>query len=167
MAKINYNGIELEEFTSDKPVFFDPPIKMYVTDDSDFKRVSVESVIAYIPSRANLKAVGIHNSWRYCFSSKPRRATWLELAKWCLNGNGLVLDTLIEKIDTGVMFKVDHQNNPVDDKIKVRKWDDTEWHMPDVEYMSIEEASTREIVLDKTKCTIGGVEYFKRGATHE
>lgn len=32
---------------------------------------------------------------------------------------------------------------------------------------SLEMASTREVVLDKAKCTIGGVEYFKKGATHE
>lgn len=31
----------------------------------------------------------------------------------------------------------------------------------------LEMVSTREIVLDEAKCTIGGVEYFKRGATHE
>ena len=31
----------------------------------------------------------------------------------------------------------------------------------------LEMAQTRAIVLDKAKCTIGGVEYFKRGATHE
>lgn len=31
----------------------------------------------------------------------------------------------------------------------------------------LEIASTRAIVLDKAKCTIGGVEYFKRGTTHE
>lgn len=27
--------------------------------------------------------------------------------------------------------------------------------------------STKAIVLDKAKCTIGGVEYFKRGTTNE
>lgn len=32
---------------------------------------------------------------------------------------------------------------------------------------TLEMASTREIVLDKAKCTIGSVEYFKRGTTHE
>lgn len=26
MATIKYNGMELEEFTSDKPVFFDKPV---------------------------------------------------------------------------------------------------------------------------------------------
>jgi hypothetical protein len=31
----------------------------------------------------------------------------------------------------------------------------------------LEMASTRAIVLDKAKCTIGGVEYFKRGTTNE
>lgn len=31
----------------------------------------------------------------------------------------------------------------------------------------LEMASTREAVLSKAKCTIGGVEYLKRGATHE
>ena len=139
MATINFGGKTMVEFTSDVPVVFDQPLKMYVTDNSDFTAGSIEDIIAYFPGRASLKAIGIHNSWRYCFSfpdePEPRRATWLELAKWCLAGNGLVLDKTLERIDTGVIFKVEHQNKQVDKHIYIRKWDDTEWHEPTMDYM--------------------------------
>ena len=139
MATINFGGKTMVEFTSDVPVIFDQPIKMYVTDDSDFIEGQIADVIAYEPRRASLKAIGIHNSWRYCFSfpdePEPRRATWLELAKWCVEGNGLVLDEMTERIDTGVIFKVEYQNKPIDKLIKIRKWGDTEWHEPTIDYM--------------------------------
>lgn len=46
------------------------------------------------------------------------------------------------------------------------KMDICEMDMADIR-RTLEMASTREVVLDKAKCSIGGVEYFKRGATHE
>ena len=46
------------------------------------------------------------------------------------------------------------------------KMDICEMDMADIR-RTLEMASTREVVPDKAKCTIGGVEYFKRGATHE
>ena len=46
------------------------------------------------------------------------------------------------------------------------KMDICEMDMADIR-RTLEMASTREAVIDKAKCTIGGVEYFKRGATHE
>lgn len=66
---------------------------------------------------------------------KPRRATWLEVARWCATGNGLVYDTYRDKIDTGIMFKPSNESEPIMDEIKVRKWSDTEWHEPYVEYL--------------------------------
>lgn len=146
MATVNFGGQTLVEFTSDVPVVFDKPINMYVTDDSDdFTGGIIDEIIVYDPRRV-LKAIGTHNAWRHCFSfldkPEPRRATWLELAKWCLEGKGLVLDKLAQKIDTGVMFKVVHQDKPVDNLIKIRKWGDTEWHEPTIDYMETKDETT-------------------------
>lgn len=141
MATVNFGGQTLVEFTSDVPIVFDHPTNMYVTDNSDdFTGGIIDEIIVYDPRRA-LKAIGTHNAWRHCFSlpdkQEPRRATWLELAKWCLEGKGLVLDELAEKIDTGVMFKVSHQDELIDRHIKIRKWGDTEWHEPTIDYMGV------------------------------
>ena len=32
-----------------------------------------------------------------------------------------------------------YEKQTLQSELRVRKWDDTEWHDPDVEYMSIEE----------------------------
>ena len=147
MATINYNGMELDVVT--EPQIFDPPKKCVVFDSYDEEKSVVRNVVAVLPSSFN-KGIGMQSViteekqyWNHCAilpeDPTPRRATWLELSKWISKGEGLVLDELIERIDTGIIFKVDYQNNPVDDKIKVRKWDDTEWHEPDVEYIGIEE----------------------------
>ena len=138
MATIKYKGLELEEFVSDKPVIFDPPKRSVCIDEVG--RMECD-VVAFIPGIRTPVICTNSTSWLHfaILPDKPalRRATWLELAKWCATGNGLVLDTLTERIDTGVMFEVDKKNHLVDDKIKVRKWDDTEWHEPDAEYMGI------------------------------
>ena len=73
---------------------------------------------------------------------KPRRATWLEVARWCATGKGLVYDTYRDKIDTGIMFKPSNEHEQIMDEIRVRKWSDTEWHEPDVFYMEIEKENT-------------------------
>ena len=36
------------------------------------------------------------------------------------------------------MFKPGNESEPIVDVIKVRKWSDTEWHEPTVEYLEIE-----------------------------
>lgn len=157
MATIKYNGMErLEEFVSDKPVTFEPAKKMLVWRENSCEPPHEENVL-YVNSKYRIVVVllesGVVKMYEYCAEipkkPAPRRATWMELAKWCATGNGLVLDELIEKIDTGVIFKVDYPNNPVDDKIKIRKWDDTEWHAPDVEYMGIADVTTFEDVVKR------------------
>ena len=79
--------------------------------------------------------------WRKFPDEKPapRKATWLEVAKWCATGNGLVYDTNRDIIDTGIMFKPDNEHEPIMDELKVRKWGDTEWHEPTVDYIGLEE----------------------------
>lgn len=148
MATINYNGMELEEFTSDKPVIFDPPKKMAVTDDYDCKDCRVTEIIVYDPRRTVCKAIGIHNqSWRYCFllpdHPKPRRATNRELSMWLAQGNGEIRD-LTDNIDnmmfsTSIAYKACFDEEPIGTTYKVRKWSDTEWHEPTVDYLGLED----------------------------
>lgn len=47
---MKYDGIELKEFTSEKPIFFDPPEEMFVWD-YERDNPSVAVVMAYIPAR--------------------------------------------------------------------------------------------------------------------
>ena len=141
MATINYNGMELEEVTT--PQIFDPPRKCVVWDD-DSLSPGESSVIAIFPESAQLKC-NVMDLYLYRYQHcailpdppKPRRATWLEVARWCATGNGLVYDTDRDKIDTGIMFKPSNEHEPIVDEIKVRKWSDTEWHEPDVDYLEV------------------------------
>ena len=145
MATINYNGMELEEFTSDKPVAFSEGTKAICWDSNEYKDGfwSLLDIIAFIPYLKDpvLTRDYLNDSqdspYRHCAllpdPPKPRRATWLEVARWCATGNGLVYDTDRDKIDTGIMFKPSNEHEPIMDEIRVRKWSDTEWHEPDVE----------------------------------
>jgi hypothetical protein len=143
MATINYNGMELEEIT--KPQIFDPPKKCVVFDSYDEKKSVIKNVVAVLPASFN-ECGGIlsviteeKQYWKHCAllpdPPKPRRATWLEVARWCATGNGLVYDTYRDKIDTGIMFKSFEGSESIMDEIKVRRWDDTEWHEPTVDYL--------------------------------
>ena len=146
MATINYNGMELEVFNPDKSVAFDPPIKCVGWNNEDVK-------VEFELSSALSKDIWIHRfigksndapaAFMFCAIlpdlPKPRRATWLEVAKWCATGNGLVYDTDRERIDTGIMFKPSLECEPIMESIKVRKWSDTEWHEPTVDYLGLED----------------------------
>lgn len=143
MATINYNGMELEEVTT--PQIFDPPKKCVVFDSYDEIKRVIKNVVAVLPASFN-ECGGIlsviteeKQYWKHCAllpdPPKPRRATWLEVARWCATGNGLVYDTDRDKIDTGIMFKPSNEHEPIMDEIKVRKWSDTEWHEPTVDYL--------------------------------
>ena len=137
MATINYNGLELEEVTT--PQIFDPPQEMLVIDESDDKPIK-KNVAAILATGYCHNVVATDETfWQHCFRipnpPNPRRATWLEVARWCATGNGLVYDSDREKIDTGIMFKPSNEHEPIMDEIKVRKWSDTEWREPTVDYL--------------------------------
>lgn len=143
MATINYNGMELEEVTT--PQIFDPPKRCVVFDSYDEIKRVIKNVVAVLPASFN-ECGGINSViteekqyWKHCAllpdPPKTRRATWLEVARWCATGNGLVYDTYRDRIDTGIMFKSFEGDEPIMDEIKVRKWSDTEWHEPDVDYL--------------------------------
>jgi hypothetical protein len=142
MATINYNGMELEEFVPEDSCFFDPPKKaVFISEDHIPIR---EKRLFSFDKRFHSPFTDEDNlCWPHCAilpdPPKPRRATWLEVARWCATGNGLVYDTYRDRIDTGIMFKSFEGDEPIMDKIKVRKWSDTEWHEPDVFYMGLED----------------------------
>ena len=141
MAKIAYNGMEkLDEITETK--VFDEPHDMFVWNNSDSVPTR-RSVCAIIPYRHAGSVITTNGAYEHCAEipekPAPRKATWLEVAKWCATGNGLVYDTNRDIIDTGIMFKPDNEHEPIMDELKVRKWGDTEWHEPTVDYIGLEE----------------------------
>lgn len=147
MSTINYNEMKLEEVTA--PQIFDPPKRMLVWDNS--ANIGTSIVAAILPDVGfpvvTIDEDGVIQSFHlHCAeipeAPKLRKATWLEVARWCATGNGLVYDTDRDRIDTGIMFKPNLESEPIVDEIKVRRWEDTEWHDPDVFYMGIEKEST-------------------------
>lgn len=140
---MKYNGMELKEIT--EPQVFNPPKKMLVWDN-DEKNKLVRIVAAILPGiEFPVATIEDGRIYRYGYCAeipeapKPRRATWLEVARWCATGNGLVYDTYRDNIDTGIMFKSFEGGEPIMDEIKVRKWDDTEWHEPTADYLGMED----------------------------
>lgn len=137
---MKYNGIELEEFTSDKPVVFDPPRKMLCWDYTD-RGPREGTVLAYIPERSYCVITALPE-FMHCAeipeAPKSRRATELELAKWLAQGNGCFTNVDGDYCWTYAEFD---RTNPGKECIKnwrVRKWDDEEWHEPTADYMGLE-----------------------------
>lgn len=141
---MKYNGIEVKEFTSDKPVVFDPPKKMLVWDDNTDTAIP-QHVCAFVPNREEgLSAVICKSShWQHCAEIpkeiKPRNATYLELAKWLMQGKGLCKHRNSSIVFSSLSFDVSTIDNECDSSWIVLKWDDDEWHEPTVDYMGLED----------------------------
>ncbi len=139
---MNYNGIELKEFTSDRPVVFDPPRKMLVWNIVD-REPCERTIVAYLPGRSMQYAVGMSDAYSYCAEipeePKPRRATNRELAKWLAQGNG---EKTLTENDTDNTAHYEYESEEADEEVPdifvVRKWDDEEWHEPTADYMGLE-----------------------------
>lgn len=146
MATIKYKGMELEVFSSDKPVIFDQQKKCVVWDEPLCGMKQEAVVLAYIPYRAtNSRVIGLYNqSWGYCaiLPEKPatRRATWEQLAYWLIDGKGLVLDADTNRVDTGVYFDMKNMHEEVGERYYVKARGESKWHEPTVDYMGLEEA---------------------------
>lgn len=150
MAKINYNGMELEEVT--EPQIFVPPREMFVWDfeSCSSNAISKKKVLAIFPNKKEYRRNEIKpvlatdgTKWNFCANvPAPRRATNRELAKWLAQGKGewgISKFGVIEKAEIGWFYDTGYEKQTLQSEMRVRKWDDNEWHMPDVEYMSIEE----------------------------
>ena len=137
MATIKYNGMELEEVST--PQIFDPPKKMLVWNN--IMGYAIQSMIVAIVERMDgLCAVCYDGEiYPHCAeipeAPKPRRATNRELARWLAQGNGEVLCSDNRMIHSFWEYDRLTSGLSVCDYAKVRKWSDTEWHEPTVEYL--------------------------------
>lgn len=79
---MEYKGIELKEFKSEKPVLFDPPKRMLVWD-YDYNTPTEVDVIAFIPNRYRrvIEQMSMHIHCAEIPEVMCRRATNRELAK--------------------------------------------------------------------------------------
>lgn len=138
---MKYKGIELKEIT--EPQIFDPPKKMLVWNNTmDY---AIQSMIVAIVERMDGLCAMCYDGETYPHCTeipeepKPRRATKQEFARWIAQGKGewkeRYSDYAFVQWDS---YREAEANEPCSEKIVVRKWDDTEWHEPTVDYMGIE-----------------------------
>ena len=136
---MKYKGIELKEFTSEKPVLFDPPKLMLVWNDCD-SGPSEANVFAFIPNRC-YPVIGTDNSFDHCAEipevHESKLVTYRELARWLAKGNGEVKNETT--ICPNWNYWDDQENCIVKKSLSVRKWDETEWHEPTREYLGLED----------------------------
>ena len=136
---MKYKGIELKEFTSEKPVVFDPPKLMLVWNDGA-SEPSKDNVFAFIP-KTHFHVIGSYYFFEHCAEIPEvmcRRATNRELAKWLVLGNGQY-QVIGGRIWTEHHYDIGQDDDACSKFIKVRKWCDNEWHEPTLEYLGLED----------------------------
>ena len=151
---MKYKGTELVEVV--EPQIYSPPKLMLVWDDCDvdsilkgdydLKQVNVYGIIDDTGSRVVSLVNGNIELFEHCAEipeePKPRMATNRELAKWLAQGKGewgKSVSCKIERVEISWWYEWGYESEYLQKEIRVRKWDDTEWHEPDVQYMGIEE----------------------------
>ena len=133
---MKYNGIELVELTM--PQIFDPPKQMLVWHENANISPGTRDVCAIIKCKNRTVAITTDLvTYSHCAEiPKPRRATIRELAKWLSAGYGEYRNQ-ISLVMNSYSYDDSESNEEVSNCIKVRKWDDTEWHEPTIDYMGI------------------------------
>ena len=138
---MKYKGMKLVEITT--PQVFDPPKLMVVWDNSN-REPFLDTAYAIIRLENGTTEV-ISSCCRremHCANipeePKPRRAANRELSKWLATGNGEYTNQ-IGIACSAYTYDEKESDNEVNSIFKVRKWDDTEWHEPTVDYMGIED----------------------------
>ena len=149
---MKYKGIELKEITTSQ--IFDPPKKM-ITWDSECGGFYICEVLAIVNGKDNNYSVIAKNaSYRHCAEipeeHKPRRVTNRELSKWLAKGHGECMNPNSDSYSYDDLSKanlvsstytysgISEANKEVPFYVRVRKWDDVDWHEPTVDYMGIE-----------------------------
>lgn len=165
---MKYKGKELKEITT--PQVFDPPKQMFVWEDvADCKAPYVRTVSAVIRTiNGTTQVVGDCSlRWQHCAEipeePKPRRATNLEVAKWCATGKGLCkIKNNDDKPENDYVsiyyeYRQKDENKPAYGTCLIRKWEDTDWHEPTVDYIGIEDTKLCGKMLYFTE-----PDYFKK-----
>ena len=151
---MQYKGHELEEITNTENIVL--PKKMVLWDNIGLgsNDPCVRKVLAIVKDNVGITRViasQLDNEdagvaiWNHCTEipeePKPRRATNRELAKWLAQGNGQCEHHTCDN-DRGVpntYWEYISSDDYEDFRgLYVRKWDDTEWHEPTVDYMGLE-----------------------------
>lgn len=147
VVKMIIKGVKLVEVT--EPQIFEQAQKMFVWDfeSCDESSVSIKEVLVILPNKEEYRRKEIKpvlatdgTKWNFCAKiPSPRIATNRELSRWLSQGNG-ELSIHNTEIHTYFNYTPENADSECKDEIlKVRKWSDTEWHTPDVEYLDIEE----------------------------
>lgn len=135
---MKYKGIELN--TSDKPVVFNPARPMIVWDDNQFPEKRF--VEAYLPG-LYFPVILPTGRTVYCAEipdkMKPKRMTNRQLAEWLAQGNGQFTNVNATYAWTELNVLKEKEDRPCVPEWRIRKWEDTEWHEPTVDYMGLED----------------------------
>lgn len=139
---MNYKGIELVEVTKDQ--LFDRPKWMLVWDESYGIPVQRE-VCAIVSSASEYRVICKNSTWKHCAEiPEPNLATYRELSRWLAEGKGEVTEGVADSRGTGpycsfnLYYSASDSNKAVENYIRVRKWDDTEWHSVTREYLGLD-----------------------------
>ena len=137
---MEYKGIKLTEVTKSQIV--DPPKEMFVWS-YDHGCLLRADVLAIVNGReSGYPVITKNGTYRHCAEipeePKPRRATNRELSKWLAKGHGEYRNQI--GAVSNLYIYVDLETDvAVPSYIRVRKWDDADWHEPAVDYMGIEQ----------------------------
>lgn len=148
---MKYKGIELVEITV--PQIFDQPKKMVVWNMHEGREENVREVIvvAILPELTCHANVVCQESWGTTWATHcaeipeepKKRATNRQVSRWLAQGNGEC--THGKEIDgkgpfckSSLYYDAANSNEKCSDEVRIRKWDDTEWHEPTLEYMGLE-----------------------------
>lgn len=137
---MEYNGIKLTEVTESQIV--DPPKEMFVWDYDPGCLLRAD-VLAIVNGReSGYPVITKTGTYRHCAEipeePKPRRATNRELSKWLAKGHGEYRNQ-IGAVSNLYIYVDLETDEAVPSYIRVRKWDDADWHEPTVDYMGIEQ----------------------------
>lgn len=145
---MKYNGIEIAEL---KTTFIkNLPREMLVWNDNSIEPkvktivgacVNLKGDCWYIAHDDKLGIVKYKHCAEIPEEPKPRRATNRELAKWLAQGKGewgKCVSCKIERAEISWWYEWGYESEYLQKEIKIRKWDDRDWHEPDVQYMGLE-----------------------------
>ena len=132
---MKYKGIELKQITTSQ--IFDPPKEMLVwnyVDSTPFK-MPVHAIVA----SKTFPVIAEEGDYQYCAEiPETPRVTNRELSKWLAKGHGEYRNQI--GAVSNLYIYVDLETDvAVPSYIRVRKWDDADWHEPTVDYMGIEQ----------------------------
>lgn len=180
---MKYKGIKLKEITTQQ--IFVPPKELLVWNDTfltEPKKVFVCAIVKLKDYYAAIETGTVPSyQWQHCAEipeipeeHKSRRATYREMSMWLAQGKGeLTYEGIESNVYTSLTYNIDNPNVEIGYVVKIRKWEDTEWHEPTVDYMGIEDKqvqdtknTARYFVTDKygtqyyVKRTMNGLKVF-------